>query len=85
MDEDNPTQMEPIYLTSEKDTESPNPMSDQELTGDGDAKLFKQFVIQSNDLTNVAQATNPIYDVNIPPLSPSATTELQLSKHKHNV
>ena len=36
IDEDEPTQTEPIYLSSDDDTETQNPMSNQERTHDND-------------------------------------------------
>ena len=80
MAEDEPTQTEAKYPSSDEDTKSEYPMSDQELTGDVADQGLNQLVIQSNDPANVAQTKNRTFDVNMPPLSPSATTESQLSK-----
>ena len=76
-------------LSSDEDTESQYPMSDQELTGDDDAQCqtLNQFVVHPNDPTDAIPVTNPTYDINMTILSPSATTnsKSQMTKHTHNV
>ena len=60
-------------------------MSDRELKNNNDEQWLNEFVIHPNDPTGTIQVTTPTYDVNLPTLSPSATTESQQSKQKHNL
>ena len=85
MDEDEPMQAQPIYLSSDEDTETQYLMSGQELTINHDQEKLNQLVINPNDPTDVAQVRVSTCDVQKPTLSPSATTESQLSKNIHNV
>ena len=85
MDKDEPMQTEPIYLSGEENTETQYPMSDQELRNEKDEQWLNQIVINPNDPTNTVQNTIPTYDVKMPTISSSATTESQQSKHKHIV
>ena len=85
IDEDEPMQLEPMYLSSDDDTETQNPMSNQERTHDNDEQNLNQFVIYLKNPTDTVQIAIPNYDVDIPTLSSSATTESEQSRHKHNV
>ena len=89
MDEDEPMQTEAIYMSSDDDSTSEYPMSDQCLSGDDEAQFqsINHFVIHPDDTTDEVEVTIFNYDIKITQLCPSATTNLrlQLNKHTHNV
>ena len=80
MEDDQILLTKPIYLSSGEDTESQNSLSNQELTNVGDTQRLNQLVIHASNPTDIAQLSIPTYDINIATLSPSATTESQLTK-----
>ena len=84
MDVDEPMQTEPIYWSGDEDTDSKSHARTR-LTNSSGEKDLEHFVIQPIDPTDTIQVTVPIYDVKMPPLSSTATTESQQSKHKHNI
>ena len=77
-----------IYSSSDEETATQNPMTDQELTNctnDKDEQWLNQYTIHPNDRTDTVEVTNPTFDVNMVTLTSPATTESQQSKHQHNV
>ena len=89
IDEDEPKQMDPIYLSSEEDTESQYSISYQELRGDNDpqCQTLNQVVVHGNDPTEATQVTFPTNNVNMTTPSPSAanSSKAQLNSHTYNV
>ena len=85
IDEGEPMQTEPLYLSSDEDSMSEYPMSEQFFPADDDAlfQSLNHFVIHPDDPTDAAQVTISSYDNEMTQLSSSATTNLKLQSNKH--
>ena len=89
MDEDEPMQTDPIYLSSKEDTMSKYAMSDDYSAEDNNTQIqtLSQFLEHPNDPTDDAQVTISGYNVEMTHLFSTATinSEPPLSKQTHKV
>ena len=85
IDEEEPMQKDPMYLSGDEDSENHYHISDQDLANDHNGCWLNLILIHPNDPTDVIEVTIPIVDVDIPPMSHKATTDSQKDKNIHNV
>ena len=70
---------DPIYISSDEDTETQYHMSDRHLTNDQDDCWINQVLLYPN----AVEFTTPSVDVDMPTLSQPATTHSQQDKNIH--
>ena len=85
MYEDERIQADPVCLSRHEDTETQCHLSGRDLTNDHNDCWLNQVLIHLNDPTDTVQVTISIYDLDMPILSHSATTDSQQGRNMHNV